>query len=161
MKGLTQRLADAFGIEAATKTETVSAMLVSGRGRAGGYWLQLVTAMVIATLGLVVGSTAVVIGAMLVSPLMTPIIHLGMGLAIGSPVLVVHSSIRFAVSSVAYAPDGYVLVAGGSQIARYAADGASQRWSVTMPAPAQRITKDAANITCRCSAEEISFEAPM
>jgi hypothetical protein len=40
----------------------------------------------------------------------------------------------FAVSSVAFAPDGDVFVAGGRRIARYAADGTSQRWSVTVPA---------------------------
>jgi hypothetical protein len=42
----------------------------------------------------------------------------------------------FAVTSVGFAPDGDVFVAGGKRIARYAAGGASQRWSVTMPAPA-------------------------
>jgi hypothetical protein len=42
----------------------------------------------------------------------------------------------FAVTSVAFAPDGDVFVAGGKRIARYAAGGAGQRWSVTMPAPA-------------------------
>jgi hypothetical protein len=40
----------------------------------------------------------------------------------------------FAVSSVAFAPDGDVVVAGGLRVARYAADGTSQRWSVTVPA---------------------------
>jgi uncharacterized hydrophobic protein (TIGR00271 family) len=109
MKGATERLADAFGVDAGTKKETVAAMLANGRGRAGGYWLQLVTSMVIATLGLIVGSGAVVIGAMLVSPLMTPIIHFGMGLAVGSPVLVVRSAIRIAASSV-------VVVAGAAAI---------------------------------------------
>lgn len=96
---LTDRIAAKFGISPAEREQTVGGMLASGRGTSGGYWLQLLTAMFIATLGLVLGSTAVVIGAMLVSPLMTPIINLGMGLAIGSPVLVVRSAIRFAASS--------------------------------------------------------------
>jgi uncharacterized membrane protein len=43
-------------------------MLLRAQRIAAGYWLQLLLAMAIATLGLLLGSTAVVIGAMLVSP---------------------------------------------------------------------------------------------
>jgi uncharacterized hydrophobic protein (TIGR00271 family) len=68
-------------------------MLHEGRD-AAGYWLQLVVAVGIATLGLVLNSGAVVIGAMLIAPLMTPLVNLGMGLAVGSPLLVLRSSIR-------------------------------------------------------------------
>jgi uncharacterized hydrophobic protein (TIGR00271 family) len=93
-------LAAAFGIAEEERSTTVADMLATGRRPAGGYWLQLVVAMVIATLGLVLGSAAAVIGAMLVSPLMTPIVHLGMGLAIGSPLLVVRSGLRVASSSI-------------------------------------------------------------
>ena len=39
-----------------------------------------------------------VIGAMLVSPLMGPLVEVGMGLAVGSPLLVLHSTIRTGVS---------------------------------------------------------------
>ena len=73
-------------------------MLAGGKGATAGYWLQLLLAMAIATLGLALGSTAVVIGAMLVSPLMTPILSLGMGLAVGSPLLVLRSAVRIAAS---------------------------------------------------------------
>lgn len=92
------RLAAAFGIAPEDRAPTVARMLEGTKRTAAGYWLQLVLAMSIATLGLVLGSTAVVIGAMLVSPLMTPIIELGMGLAIGSPLLVVRSAARVLVS---------------------------------------------------------------
>ncbi len=88
------KLAGLFGIAPEDRARTVTNMLDSRRRGAAGYWLQLVLAMAIATLGLVLGSTAVVIGAMLVSPLMTPIIELGMGLAIGSPLLVVRAAAR-------------------------------------------------------------------
>lgn len=84
-------------------------MLDGGRGAAAGYWLQLLLAMGIATLGLVLGSTAVVIGAMLVSPLMTPILSLGMGLAVGSPLLVLRSSVRIVASVM-------VVIAGAAAI---------------------------------------------
>jgi len=95
------RIAVAFDIHPADREAMVRAMLErSGRAPAG-YWLQLLLAMGIATLGLVLGSTAVVIGAMLISPLMSPILELGMGLAIGSPFLVLRSSSRTAASIVA------------------------------------------------------------
>ena len=48
--------------------------------RGANLWI-LITAIFIASLGLNVNSTAVIIGAMLISPLMGPII--GMGLAVG------------------------------------------------------------------------------
>ena len=74
------------------------------------YWLQLVLAMAIATLGLALGSSAVVLGAMLISPLMNPLVVLGMGLAVGSPLLVIRSFGRVA-SSV------FVVLAGAALIA--------------------------------------------
>ncbi|MGH7294278.1 MAG: DUF389 domain-containing protein, partial [Polyangiaceae bacterium] len=81
-----------------------------GKERAG-YWLQLVLSMGIATYGLVLGSTGVVIGAMLVSPLMSPLVEIGMGLVTGSAVLVLHSAIRTAASS--------VVVVGSSALLTY------------------------------------------
>jgi uncharacterized hydrophobic protein (TIGR00271 family) len=45
------------------------------------YWLELVISAGIATLGLVLNSPAVVIGAMLISPLMGPILGFGLSLA--------------------------------------------------------------------------------
>lgn len=45
------------------------------------YWLELILAAGIATLGLVLNSPAVIIGAMLISPLMGPIMAVGLALA--------------------------------------------------------------------------------
>ncbi len=73
-------------------------MLQRNANEATSYWLQLVVSIGIATLGLVVGSAAVIIGAMLVAPLMGPIIALAMGLATGSPFLVLRASARIALS---------------------------------------------------------------
>jgi uncharacterized hydrophobic protein (TIGR00271 family) len=100
-EGTFGRLARAFGVDDEERRETVSAMLADGPRTAAGYWLQLMLAMAIATLGLVLGSTAVVIGAMLVSPLMRPILAFGMGLAVGSPLLVLRSSARVVASVIA------------------------------------------------------------
>lgn len=94
------RLAAAFGIAPADREATVVAML-QGSGKApAGYWLQLLLAMGIASLGLALSSTAVVIGAMLISPLMSPIVAFGMGLAMGSPLLVMRSLARIVGSIV-------------------------------------------------------------
>lgn len=84
----------------------VAGMLHRNASEATSYWLQLVVSIGIATLGLVTGSTAVVIGAMLVAPLMGPIIGLAMGLAAGSPFLVLRSAGRILMS--------VIVAAGGS-----------------------------------------------
>lgn len=90
--------ATAVGIDEEARIETVQQMLEFNARRAPGYWIQLALAAGIAILGLVLGSTAVVIGAMLVSPLMGPIIELGMGFAIGSSFLVIRSALRVVMS---------------------------------------------------------------
>jgi uncharacterized hydrophobic protein (TIGR00271 family) len=97
LEAVQNRIARAFGIAPSDRTRTVASMLTPSPDRAG-YWLQLALSMAIATLGLVLDSTAVVIGAMLVSPLMAPIVGLGMGLATGSPFLVLRSIGRTASS---------------------------------------------------------------
>lgn len=51
------------------------------------YWLQLLFAAGVATLGLTLNSPAVIIGAMLISPLMGPILASGLALATGDLVL--------------------------------------------------------------------------
>jgi uncharacterized hydrophobic protein (TIGR00271 family) len=92
------RLAFRFGITPENRREVVRAM----RGRHGkeraGYWFQLVLALGIATYGLVLGSTGVVIGAMLISPLMSPLVEIGMGLVVGSAVLALHAAARTVMS---------------------------------------------------------------
>ena len=68
------------------------------RRDSASYWLQFSLSVAIATVGLVLGSTAVVIGAMLIAPLMGPIVELGMGLVAGSPVLTLRSFGRMVAS---------------------------------------------------------------
>lgn len=96
------RLQDGLGALLGCGPEAREALVASMMRRdareATSYWFQLLVAVGIATLGLVLGSTAVVIGAMLVAPLMGPIVHLGMGLATGSPYLVLRSGARVALS---------------------------------------------------------------
>ncbi len=78
----------------------LTAMMHRDAQETTSYWLQLVVSIGIATLGLVVDSTAVIIGAMLVAPLMGPIVGLAMGLAAGSPFLVLRSAARVGASVV-------------------------------------------------------------
>ncbi|MEO8561292.1 MAG: DUF389 domain-containing protein [bacterium] len=94
------RVASALGVDELGRAQTVVTMLANNARRAPGYWIQLLLATGIATLGLVLNSTAVVIGAMLVSPLMGPIVELGMGLAVGSSLLVVRAAVRVGMSVV-------------------------------------------------------------
>ncbi|RYE90848.1 MAG: DUF389 domain-containing protein, partial [Myxococcales bacterium] len=89
-----EQLAQAFAVTPEGRTEVVRGMLDGHVRQAPSYWLQLVLAMGIATLGLVLNSTGVIIGAMLIAPLMGPIVGLAMGLAIGSPLLVLRSLVR-------------------------------------------------------------------
>ncbi len=65
------------------------------------YWLELIFAAGIATLGLALNSPAVIIGAMLISPLMSPILSMGLSLASGDFVLAVLSAVKLFLSCTA------------------------------------------------------------
>ena len=71
------------------------------------YWLELFLSAGIATLGLVLSSPAVVIGAMLVSPLMGPIIGFGLALAAADLYLGIKSVLQLGLSVL-----GSILFAG-------------------------------------------------
>ncbi len=109
LRGWRVTLASALNVTEETRTAGVRRM-IHGHGKEGvAYWFQLVLSMGIATYGLVLGSTGVVIGAMLVSPLMGPIVEIGMGLVTGSPVLVAYAAVR-TFSSVALVVAGSALL---------------------------------------------------
>ena len=63
------------------------------------YWLQILFSAGIATLGLVMNSPAVIIGAMLISPLMGPILAAGLALASGDMALGLRSLAKLFLSS--------------------------------------------------------------
>ncbi|HUF26155.1 MAG TPA: DUF389 domain-containing protein, partial [Gemmatimonadaceae bacterium] len=65
------------------------------------YWTVLVLSGAIATLGLALDSSAVVIGAMLVAPLVAPIVGLALALAVGDARLAAQSSAVVLGSTVA------------------------------------------------------------
>jgi len=100
-RGVRDWLARSLGVDDEQRRNVLQTAQQSVKDRtfAVSYWLQLVLAMGIATFGLVLDSTGVVIGAMLVAPLMGPIVQLAMGLAIASPRLALYSLARV-ISSV-------------------------------------------------------------
>ncbi len=69
------------------------------RFRGANLWI-LVFAIFIASLGLNVNSTAVIIGAMLISPLMGPIIGMGLGIGIADGDLLKRSLYHYLVATV-------------------------------------------------------------
>ena len=62
------------------------------------YWIQVLFAAGIATLGLVLNSPAVIIGAMLISPLMGSILANGLALATGDIILALRAILNLALS---------------------------------------------------------------
>lgn len=77
------RIAEALGIDPKARQLNVETLFLATEKHPGAYWLQLLVATGIAYMGLALDSTAVLIGAMLISPLMGPIVQVGMGFAIG------------------------------------------------------------------------------
>ena len=65
------------------------------------YWLLLLLAGAIAALGLALNSAAVVIGAMLIAPLLSPVIGLALSLAMGDGRLAVETLIIVLTSTLA------------------------------------------------------------
>jgi uncharacterized hydrophobic protein (TIGR00271 family) len=73
------------------------------------YWLVLVLSGGIATLGLAINSSAVVIGAMLVAPLLAPVVGLALALAVGDGRLAVQTGAIVIASTVAVVVIGALL----------------------------------------------------
>ena len=84
---LREACARSLGVSPARKEELYIEILKSASLRDVSYWLQVFFAAGIATLGLVLNSVAVIIGAMLISPLMGPILASGLALAAGDLIL--------------------------------------------------------------------------
>ena len=85
-----------------------------------GFFLLLICSAVIATLGLISNSTAVVIGAMIVAPLMDPILSLAFGLSIADHRLVKRSAITVLIGVATVVGTAWILAAlfGASEVNR-------------------------------------------
>lgn len=78
-----RHLATWLGIDARTKPTVYEKILATTKIGNLSYWLEIFFSAGIATFGLVENSPAVIIGAMLISPLMGPIMATGLALAAG------------------------------------------------------------------------------
>lgn len=74
------------------------------------FWIMLALSGVIAVAGVLVDSTATVIGAMIIAPLATPILGIGMGVVIGSAALIGRSVLYVVAGMVLIIAVGAVLV---------------------------------------------------
>ncbi|WP_315791319.1 DUF389 domain-containing protein [Fischerella sp. JS2] len=91
-------LAVNLGISQVRKEEIYHDLLISVTLQDVSYWLQVIFAAGIATLGLVLNSPAVIIGAMLISPLMGTILATGLAFAAGDLILAVRATLNLALS---------------------------------------------------------------
>src|SRR5437763_6310465 len=83
LKDLSRFLRERFNLEGdkAEEAEIISSIRRNVQFRGSSLW-TLIFAIFIASIGLNVNSTAVIIGAMLISPLMGPIMAVGLGVGI-------------------------------------------------------------------------------
>ena len=96
-----QTLKDAFSLKADTAShEDIRDRLISGGRITGTNMCVLICAMLIASVGLNVGSTAVIIGAMLISPLMGSILAMAYGLVSNDFALLRDHALGFAMQIV-------------------------------------------------------------
>ena len=82
------------------RTELYEARIASSKPSLG-FFILLISSAVIATLGLISNSTAVVIGAMIVAPLMAPILSLAFGLAVSDGKLIRRSAVTISFGVIA------------------------------------------------------------
>jgi uncharacterized hydrophobic protein (TIGR00271 family) len=95
------RFATSLGVSPQRKEEIYLDLSKSATLRDPSYWLQILFAAGIATLGLALNSPAVIIGAMLISPLMGPILAGGLAFASGDLILGLRSSLSLLLSCLA------------------------------------------------------------
>ncbi|MEZ5425782.1 MAG: DUF389 domain-containing protein [Pyrinomonadaceae bacterium] len=110
-KKLRDRFADALEITEERKAAIYIDLAKSTTLKDIVYWLQIFFSAGIATLGLVQNSPAVIIGAMLISPLMGPILSSGLALATGDLILGVRALASLTISTIGAVSFAVILVA--------------------------------------------------
>jgi uncharacterized hydrophobic protein (TIGR00271 family) len=104
-------LARLLGIDAERKEEIYLQLARAATLRDAYHWLLILFVAGIATLGLVLNSPAVIIGAMLISPLMGPILAAGLALAAGDLLLGAQTGLKLLASCVLAVDFAILLVA--------------------------------------------------
>ncbi len=97
--GVRNWFASALGIGTERKTELYVELSKSATLKDIVYWLQIFFSAGIATLGLVLNSSAVIIGAMLISPLMAPILSQGLAFGTGDLTLGLRAIVNLFLST--------------------------------------------------------------
>ncbi|MFB3850341.1 MAG: DUF389 domain-containing protein [Acidobacteriota bacterium] len=105
MKRFFKKVSDIFlediGVDPKSKIEIYSFLYEETDVTNSFYWISLLSSVGIATLGLALNSPAVIIGAMLLSPLMGPIIAFGLSVTIGDLYLGMRALINLLLSILA------------------------------------------------------------
>jgi uncharacterized hydrophobic protein (TIGR00271 family) len=99
-KSLRDKFAASLDVNFDRKVELYVDLTKSATLRDIVYWLQILFSAGIATLGLVLNSSAVIIGAMLISPLMGPILSAGLALATGDLILAFRATANLMLSTI-------------------------------------------------------------
>ncbi len=109
-KGFRYWFATNMGITNARREEIYCDLLNSVTLEDVSYWLQVLFSAAIATLGLVLNSPAVIIGAMLISPLMGMILANGLAFAAGDLILAIRALTNLALSCLMAIAFAFLLV---------------------------------------------------
>ena len=98
-KNVRDKFANSLGVTEERKVSIYKDLSISVTLKDIVYWLQIFLSAGIAALGLVQNSVAVIIGAMLISPLMGPILAGGLALATGDLILALRSFLNLFLST--------------------------------------------------------------
>lgn len=96
-----ERIGKGLGIDLEGKASVYAQIYSSAELASLSYWSEVALSAGIATLGLVQNSPAVIIGAMLISPLMGTILSTGLALAVGDSYLLLKSTLNIVLSMAA------------------------------------------------------------
>jgi uncharacterized hydrophobic protein (TIGR00271 family) len=100
---------DAVGVTGADVDRMVDRLFLDSRRKTSAFWTLLGLAAVIAGAGVVADSTATVIGAMIVAPLMTPIIGTALAVVLGERRWILRGIALIVAGAVAVVVIGFVL----------------------------------------------------
>ena len=104
------RFAKALDVDVERKRDIYVELSQSATIRDLVYWLQMIFAAGITMLGLILSSPAVIIGAMLISPLMNPILSSGLALATGDLILGFRAVLKLALSGLTAMSIAFLIV---------------------------------------------------
>jgi len=104
------RVAQWLRIDPSNKPKIYSQVYATAEIASPNYWAEIILSAGIATFGLVLNSPAVIIGAMLISPLMGPIMATGLAVAAGDVYLAIKAIINLLASiAVAIGLSGFIV----------------------------------------------------